>query len=247
MHVEYHKIYSGHLGQDFELKSYGHAGKPAVVFPSQDGRFYDFENWKMTDAIAGHVDSGKVKVFCIDGRDWESWTDKGKDANARAKRHADYDAAVLFDVLPFIRTKAQMHHSRDLLVTGCSMGAYHAVNFFLRHPDVCDEVVALSGVYNLRTFIGDYIDHDTYMQSPTHYLAHLTDPHYLSLYAQSRITLCCGQGRWEEECLADTKHLSHLLHEKNIPHWLDLWGTDVDHDWPWWRRQLPYFLEKMGH
>jgi esterase/lipase superfamily enzyme len=23
---------------------------------------------------------------------------------------------------------------------------------------------------------------------------------------------------------------------------LDLWGADVNHDWPWWRRMLPHHL-----
>lgn len=26
--------------------------------------------------------------------------------------------------------------------------------------------------------------------------------------------------------------------------WCDFWGSDVNHDWTWWRKQLPYFL---GH
>ena len=30
--------------------------------------------------------------------------------------------------------------------------------------------------------------------------------------------------------------------EKNIPAWIDYWGYDVNHDWPWWRKQMPYFL-----
>lgn len=28
--------------------------------------------------------------------------------------------------------------------------------------------------------------------------------------------------------------------------WLDMWGHDVDHDWPWWRKMLPYYLESLG-
>jgi esterase/lipase superfamily enzyme len=30
-----------------------------------------------------------------------------------------------------------------------------------------------------------------------------------------------------------------------VPAWFDYWGYDVNHDWPWWRRQLPYFLGKL--
>ena len=47
MQKQYFKIYSEHLNRDMEFKVYGHTGKPVLVFPSQDGRFFDFENFKM--------------------------------------------------------------------------------------------------------------------------------------------------------------------------------------------------------
>ena len=36
-----------------------------------------------------------------------------------------------------------------------------------------------------------------------------------------------------------------ILDGKGIPNWIDFWGGDVNHDWPWWRRMLPYFLDKL--
>ena len=65
------------------------------------------------------------------------------------------------------------------------------------------------------------------------------------LYRESKIVICSGQGAWEDESLADTLTLKHILAEKNIPAWIDTWGTDVNHDWPWWRKMIPYFLEKI--
>jgi esterase/lipase superfamily enzyme len=53
-----------------------------------------------------------------------------------------------------------------------------------------------------------------------------------------------GQGAWERLCLAETRRLSEVLSAKGVPHWLDLWGHDVNHDRPWWHKQLPDFL---GH
>ena len=38
---------------------------------------------------------------------------------------------------------------------------------------------------------------------------------------------------------------TELLWSKGIPHDLDMWGHDVDHDWPWWRKMLPYALGKL--
>jgi esterase/lipase superfamily enzyme len=27
---------------------------------------------------------------------------------------------------------------------------------------------------------------------------------------------------------------------------MDYWGPDVNHDWPWWRRMLPYYLDRLN-
>jgi esterase/lipase superfamily enzyme len=42
-----------------------------------------------------------------------------------------------------------------------------------------------------------------------------------------------------------SRDLSRILHSKGIPHLLDVWGPDVNHDWPWWRKMLPYFLGRF--
>ena len=49
MKVEYYKEYSHFLDREMEFKVYGHAGKPILVFPAQDGRFYDWENFHMVE------------------------------------------------------------------------------------------------------------------------------------------------------------------------------------------------------
>jgi len=46
--------------------------------------------------------------------------------------------------------------------------------------------------------------------------------------------------------IADTGKLKNLLTSKDIPAWVDFWGQDVDHDWPWWRRMMPYFMDRIG-
>jgi esterase/lipase superfamily enzyme len=52
---------------------------------------------------------------------------------------------------------------------------------------------------------------------------------------------------WEDTtgAQASTRKLAGLLAEKDIPHELDVWGHDVAHDWPWWRRQLTHHLSRM--
>ena len=44
-----------------------------------------------------------------------------------------------------------------------------------------------------------------------------------------------------------SRRFSALLANKGIPHNLDLWGFDVPHDWPTWKKMLPYYLgERLG-
>ena len=62
MEMQYFKEYSPELGRDMECKLYGHAGRPMLYIPCQDGRFFDFENFHMTDALAPWIESGQIMV-----------------------------------------------------------------------------------------------------------------------------------------------------------------------------------------
>ena len=68
MQINYHKFFSGRLGQDFEFKVYGHAGKPVMVFPTSCGRFFDYENKGMIAALSEFIENGEIMVFAVDGR-----------------------------------------------------------------------------------------------------------------------------------------------------------------------------------
>ena len=244
MQIEYHKWFSPNLGHDMELNVYGYYGKPVLVFPAQAGRFFDFENFGMIGAIAPFVESGQIKLFTVDSVDGESWANGSAHPADRARRHQDYDRYIVEEVAPFIR-KHCGDATAKFMTTGVSMGAYHAANFFFRHPDVFDAVIAISGLFRLNHFIGDYMDDNVYFNTPLAYLPDMHDPWYLDQYRQSRIIVCTGQGAWEDEMLADTHALKGILEQKNIPQWIDVWGGDVNHDWPWWLKMLPYFLEKL--
>jgi esterase/lipase superfamily enzyme len=243
MNVEYHKWWSRNLGQEMELKVYGHGGKPVLVFPSAGGRFYEYEDFGMVEACRPFVEAGKILLVAVDSVDRQSWLNFEAHPADRARRHNEYDRYIVEEVVPFVRDRG---HRKRFLSTGCSMGGYHSANFFFRHPDLFDALIALSGVYQLRRFIGDYMDDNVYFNTPLAYLPGLADPWYLDRYRNSRIVVCAGQGAWEDEMLADTLVLKQILDDKQIWCWVDIWGHDVNHDWPWWRRQMPYFLHRLG-
>ena len=50
---------------------------------------------------------------------------------------------------------------------------------------------------------------------------------------------------WEEDGVRSLKYLESVFREKGIHAWCDFWGYDVAHDWPWWFRQMRYFLPYM--
>ncbi len=249
MQIEHHQWWSHNLNRDMALKVYGHWGKPILVFPCSRGRYFDYEGMGMIDAIAGHINAGVIKVFCVDSVDEESWYNFAVTPADRNARHEAYDRYIVEEVVGFIRSHCRSPHIQAI-TNGCSMGAYHAVNFFLKHPDVFDGTIALSGLYRLDRPEFQLTDADlpaVYFNSPVSYLGGTTEPWYLDQYRQSRIVVCVGQGAWEDEAIEDTRALDHLFREKSVPAWVDFWGHDVNHDWPWWYRQMNYFLSFLGN
>lgn len=240
MQVRYEKWYSQSLGRDMEYKVYGDGKRTMLVFPSQDGRFYDYENFGMTDILAPWIDKGDLRVVCCDSIDGETWSNKNGDARWRIEQHERWYHYIVDELIPTVR-----RNDETFITTGCSMGGFHAGNFFFRRPDIFDTVLALSGLYHASYFFGDYSDDLVYNNSPLDYLQWMPSDHYYwDMYRNRRIICCVGQGNWEEDLLASTRRLDTLLCEKSVPAWFDYWGFDVAHDWPWWRKQLPYF---MGH
>jgi len=239
MRVQTHHLPGRALGRPMELREFGDRGQPILAFPSQDGHVGDFEGFGMIHACASLIEAGRVRFLVLDGNDWESWTNQGIHAAERVKRHRDYERWVLDEVLPLAREGAGTDRP---WTTGCSMGAFHAANFFFRHPDLFGGVVGISGLYDTGSFVGDHFDDEVYFNSPIKFLPGLRDEAILAAMRRGSITFMVGQGAWEEDCLRDTRALETALASIGVPAWFDYWGHDVNHDWPWWRQMLPYAL-----
>ena len=241
MQVKYYNDFSLKLNKNMEFKIYGSSGKPMIVFPSSGGRFFEYEDFGMISACRPLIDSGKIRVVTVDSVDRESWLDYSKSPVERARRYNDYDAYITGELIPFIVEETGW--SGPMIATGCSMGGYHAANFFFRHPDLFDTVISLSGVYDLRFFAGDCLhEPEVYINSPVDYLKNMEDSWYLDRYRRGEVILCTGLGNWEEESIKDTANLQNIMRLKGIHAWVDYWGYDVHHDWDWWRKQISYFL-----
>ena len=240
MEMRYYKEYSSALQRDMECKVYGHAGRPVLFIPCQNGRFFDFENYRMTATWAPWIESGQVTVFAIDTLDIETWS-TGGDAYHRVRRHEQWMRNIVDEMVPFIETVAGR---RDIIAFGCSLGATHAVNLYFRFPDQFTGLLALSGIYSADFGFGGYMDEVVYRNSPVHYLHDMPLGHpYIKKYNRNQGIICVGQGDWEVP--ETTRMLDTVFRSKGINVWVDYWGHDVAHDWPWWYKQVEYFVPKL--
>ena len=62
MHREYHRWHSPRLGRVMELLVFGHAGAKVLVFPTRDGRFYEYENLRIVQRLAPKINAGQLQL-----------------------------------------------------------------------------------------------------------------------------------------------------------------------------------------
>ena len=248
MEMQYFKEYSQALGRDMECKVYGHAGRPVLFIPCQDGRFFDFENYHMADYWAPWIEAGKAMVFAIDTIDQETWSDKSGNPYWRIRRHEQWVKFITDEMAPFIRETANRRNGWEgypgIIAFGCSLGATHAANLFFRFPNQFDGLLALSGIYTADYGFDGYMDELVYQNSPVHYLSNMPADHpYIARYNRNKGIICVGQGPWERP--ETTFALQDIFRAKGINTWVDVWGYDCAHDWPWWYKQVEYFLPRL--
>ena len=236
MHREYHKWFSHRLGRDMELLVHGHAGVPILVFPTSGARFFEFEDRGMVASIAHKIDRGEIQLFCVDSVDMESWYNRNVGPDWRIARHIQYENYLIHEVVPLMRKK---NWDRHMVALGCSFGGFHAANIAFRHPDVFTGLLSMSGAFDMTNFLRGYHTDDVYLNTPTQYLNHLSDPWFYDHYRRNKYVLATG---WDDQCLGSNQHLAHILTHKHIPHNLFIWDTWNSHDWPTWKSMLNEYL-----
>jgi esterase/lipase superfamily enzyme len=244
MNHYHHELHSPAIGAAGVVSAYGHYGRPVLVFPSEGGRAYDWQDNGMIGAIESLLDAGRVKLYCVDSFDAGSWSNQSIPLEQRAREHGRYESWILDQVVPFI------HHDTggEILTTGVSLGAFHAANFALKRADLFPLAVCMSGNYDPAAWNGwGERGEAVYFNNPIDYVGHLGGDHLEWLRSRLSLLLVCGQGMWEDTtgALESSKHLAGLLSSKGIRHELDLWGHDVPHDWPSWRAQIAHHLPRF--
>lgn len=237
----YIKDYSNILERDMEFVKFGKNGKVCFIFPELCGHYYDFKNFGLLESVEPFIEQGKIQIISTASIDDETWASKENSPRKRIELQEKWFHYIIDEMYPEF-----VPNGEKAMVAGCSMGGYHAANFFFRRPDLFDTFVSLSGLFDAQFFFKDYFDNLVYDNSPIHFLAEMEEnDEKMDMYRKSTIITCVGQGLWEEQLLKSTRILDKILTDKNVPHWSDYWGFDVSHDWSWWKKQLSYFCEKI--
>jgi esterase/lipase superfamily enzyme len=228
------------------VATYGHYGRPVLVFPSEGGYAGEFADRGMVAAVSDLIDAGRVKLYCVDSFDAGTWSAADLPLEERALRHGAYESWILDAVVPHVRDDSG--GTAEIVTAGCSLGAFHALNFAFKRADVFPLALCFSGNYDPTTWRGWGEQGDAlYFNNPDAYVRNLHGAHLDWLRSRLSLLLVCGQGQWEDTTgsLASTRRIADLLVDKGIRHEMDLWGHDVPHDWPSWQAQFAHHLPRF--
>ena len=240
--MQYEEVswYSDRLHREMHIKIYGHYGYPVIAFPCQDKQSDDFSNNGMINALSELIESGRMKLYCLDSNDNETVSFEGWDKGHAGYMLEQYHQYLINEVLPFVYDH-QKGYCYPYLI-GMSMGASHASNNFFRRPELFSGFISLSGEFNIAKFFNGYI----YNNSPINYLSNMNNDHpYINIYNQKTMIVCVGEGAYEYLVRDSNVQLSQIAHQKNIHIDFNFWDSNSIHDWSSWLYQLPYFLNKI--
>lgn len=226
-----------------ELLVFGHAGAKVLVFPTRDGRFYEYENLRLVASLADKIEAGQLQLWCVDSLACETfYGGPWRPPIDRIRRHNQFEAYLLEEVLPLMR---QRNPHPCTIAHGCSLGAYQAADLAFRHPHLFQKLVAFSGRYDLTLqvecfddLLGGHYDEDVYFHTPSHFLPNLECGWRLEHLRRMDIVLTIGEA---DPFLENNRQLSGILDGKGIGHRLHVWQGRA-HCGGGWRRMAPLYV-----
>ncbi len=225
--------------------AYGHYGRPVVAFPSENGEAHDWESRGMVEALAGVLEAGKVKLYCLPSFDRESWT-RARPLARGARRAARPLRALGARAARAVRAGGLSH-----------AGADRNRNVVRRLPR--GELLPQA---RRRVPAGDLHERRLRRLRPGWWQREAMPSTSTTRWTTSRIsaaTIWTGCARMRR-CSSSAGRASGRTRparssrrsvsgrcsaSTGIRHEVDLWGHDVPHDWPSWRRQIAHHLPRF--
>lgn len=225
-----------------ELLVFGHAGAKVLVFPSRDGRFYEYEDLRIVQSLAHKIEAGQLQLYCVEGLADEIFYCWWRHPADRIQRYIQYEEYLLNEVMPLMAAK---NGHPCTIAHGCSLGAFYAANIAFRHPHLFRKLSAFSGRYDLTFSVesfGDlfngYYDENIYYNTPCHFLPNLQEGLQLQALRAMDIILVIGR---EDPFLENNRCLSRILREKGVWNALHEWDGRA-HRGSYWRKMAPLYV-----
>lgn len=233
--IEHHRRwYSYNLGFELDMLVFGDRGRPIILFPTSNGRYYQNKDFGLIDSVSWFVNEGLVKIYCPDSFDWLCWYNKNVHPAERARNYIWYDKMLNEELVPW----AMMETGRNKAVlAGCSFGGYHAANFAFKHPEKTSHLFSMSGIFDIHGQTDGFFNDDIYFNSPVDFLP---GDNQAGLW---NMNIALGSAE-HDICLQQNYVLSNILRKKNIDHWLDI-RPGAWHDWPVWLEMFPHYLSLL--
>lgn len=232
------------MGRRVHLWTFGDAGKPLLVFPSNAGVAHEWQKGGMIDALAPLIAQRRVKIYCPETNISRSFSGHGKSIDERMDNHAAYEQFIIDTLVPLIQEDCHAPYE-TLVTTGCSMGALYASLFVLKHPETFGRALCLSGKYRASTLFDGASSAELYFNDPLAFMPNLSGAALERVRRRVHVTAVVGQGAFEEGCIRETAEFGGWLGKKGIPNHVAFWGDDSRHNYTWWQRQAVHYLSQM--
>src|SRR6476659_9127634 len=98
MQREHHRWYSERLKRDMGVIVHGHWGPPMIMFPTSGGDEGEYERQSLIDAVAESIDSGRVKLFCVNTNHSDAFSNRAAHPYHRSWMQRQYDEYIRHEV-----------------------------------------------------------------------------------------------------------------------------------------------------
>jgi esterase/lipase superfamily enzyme len=231
MTERYIQFYSQILNKNLDLLIHGHWGKPLLMFPTSMGTAFQNRDSGLLQAISDKIDGGTLKVFNVGSIDFDSYYGKYLNAGEKIYNYELYTRFLKDELIPKIQEECSVHR---VGLAGASFGAYHAVNFAFKNPDLCEFVIGMSGSYEIKSFMDGFYNDHVYFNNPVDFVPNINS------WICNHMKVILGTSDWDI-CRDQTLRFSKILGNAGINHFYDekKWAN---HDWPLWNRAFPEYI-----
>jgi esterase/lipase superfamily enzyme len=220
------------LGKDMTIRVYGNKGTPIIGLPTRGKKSDQWERRGMVEAINDQLANGYNQLFCVDAVDEESFLNEKVEPPKQLMRQQQFDSYIMEEVIPYIQQRNSIGY---MMVAGVDLGGYHAVNLALKHPREFNKAIGISGVYDVRSFFGEFYSDTLYYNNPIDFVPNLNKQPLLNEVRNVDFRLVSYAN---DERKASARQLGNIFRSKFIEHQLDVWDTPSTEEWDVWKKML---------